>query len=73
MAIDKNTVEGSLLEMKGKIRQMWGKLTDDDVAETKGNWELLAGKLQRTYGYTKEQAALEVEKFRTESYKNSLS
>lgn len=68
--MNKHTIEGNFLEIKGKIRQVWGRLTDDDVAEAKGNWEKLAGSLQKTYGYTKEQAAQEVEKFRNENYKS---
>ena len=57
-------IEGKLKELGGKIRQQWAKLTDDDVEQTQGNWDELSGRLQKTYGYTKEQAREEIEKFK---------
>jgi uncharacterized protein YjbJ (UPF0337 family) len=60
----KDTFEGKLKEVGGKIRQQWAKLTDDDVEQTRGNWDELSGRLQKTYGYTKDQAREEIEKFK---------
>lgn len=37
-------------EMKGKVKQRWGELTDDDFAQTEGKLEELAGRIQRKYG-----------------------
>ena len=47
-------------EMKGKVKERWGKLTDDDIAQINGKWEQLAGKLQKRYGWAKEQAEREM-------------
>ncbi|MGZ3722925.1 MAG: CsbD family protein [Bdellovibrionales bacterium] len=54
--------------LKAKVRQVWSKLTDDDVENIKGNWEELSGRLQKTYGYTKDQAAAEIEKFKNSQH-----
>jgi uncharacterized protein YjbJ (UPF0337 family) len=58
-------LEGKWREIKGKVRQTWARLTDDDVEEVKGNWEELSGRLQKTYGYNKEQAKAEIDKFKS--------
>lgn len=54
--MNKDIFEGKWEEMKGKIKQQWGKLTDDDLKEIEGNHQELLGKLQKNYGYTKEEA-----------------
>lgn len=53
-------IEGKWTEYKGKARQSWGALTDDDLAEINGSQEELAGKIQYRYGKTKEEAEREV-------------
>ncbi len=47
-------LKGKWTELKGKVRQQWGELTDDDIAQTQGNLEQLAGKIQQKYGGSKE-------------------
>tara|TARA_R110000868_G_scaffold161552_3_gene392136 strand:+ start:3643 stop:3957 length:315 start_codon:yes stop_codon:yes gene_type:complete len=53
-------VEGKWTEFSGKAKAKWGKLTDDDVAQVKGNREALEGKIQAQYGKSKEEAKREV-------------
>jgi len=48
--------EGKWKEMKGQIKEQWGKLTDDDLEQAAGNAEQIVGLLQQKYGYTREQA-----------------
>ena len=43
-------------ELKGKVKEQWGKLTDDEIDQINGNREQLEGKLQERYGYQKDQA-----------------
>lgn len=62
--MDSDQVEGKWNELKGRVRQTWAKLTDDDVNRVNGNWEELSGRLQKIYGYTKDQAKAEIEKFK---------
>lgn len=42
------------MQLKGKVRQQWGKLTDDDLEKIQGNAEMLIGKVQEHYGKTRE-------------------
>jgi uncharacterized protein YjbJ (UPF0337 family) len=44
--IDWNRVEGNWKEVKGKIKQKWGQLTDDDLAQINGRRDQLEGKIQ---------------------------
>ena len=53
-------LQGKWLELKGQVKQKWGKLTDDDMTKLTGKQEELAGVLQQRYGYTKEQAGTEI-------------
>jgi len=56
-------IEGNWKQFKGRVQQQWGKLTDDDVAEINGKRVELVGKVQSRYGYAREKAEAEVEKF----------
>lgn len=56
-------IKGHWKEIKGKLKQQWGKLTDDDITTMEGNFEELSGKLQKSYGYQKEQAKKEIDDF----------
>lgn len=47
-------------ELKGQVRQRWGKLTDDDLARLNGKTEELVGVLQERYGYGKAQGEIEI-------------
>ncbi len=54
--MNQNILEGKWKEFKGVIRETWGQLTDDEIEQTKGNLDQLAGKLQKKYGYRLEEA-----------------
>lgn len=49
-------VEGSWKQFSGRIQGEWGKLTDDDLAEVRGDRVRLEGKIQERYGKSKEEA-----------------
>ena len=53
-------IAGKWKEMKGSVKQKWGKLTDDDLDIIAGKQDQLAGKIQQRYGITKEEAARQV-------------
>ncbi len=55
--------EGNWKQVTGKVRQKWGKLTDNDLATIEGKREQLAGAIQKRYGYTKEKAENELDEF----------
>jgi uncharacterized protein YjbJ (UPF0337 family) len=64
-------LHGKWHELKGLVRQQWGKLTDDDVTQLSGKTEELAGILQQRYGYGKAQANTEIDKWLTAHDKNA--
>jgi len=47
-------IEGNWKQFKGNAKQQWGKLTDDQLDVIAGKRDHLAGKIQETYGITKE-------------------
>jgi uncharacterized protein YjbJ (UPF0337 family) len=61
MAMNEDIVKGKWKELKGNVRQQWGKLTNDEVDQLKGTHEELVGLLQQRYGYEKDQAKKEVD------------
>lgn len=61
--MNRNIIQGKWKEMKGKVRQQWGELTDDDIAKMKGSYEELRGVLQQKYGYDEVRTEKEIEKF----------
>jgi uncharacterized protein YjbJ (UPF0337 family) len=59
-----DTTQGNWKEIKGKLKEKWGKLTDDDLTRVSGKIDQLEGFLQQRYGYEKEQAKMEADVFR---------
>lgn len=53
--MNKEIFEGNWEIVKGKLKQQWGKLTDDDLKEVEGDSQMIYGKLKKHYGYTKEE------------------
>jgi uncharacterized protein YjbJ (UPF0337 family) len=47
--------------VKGKVKEKWGKLTEDDLTAINGRRDQLEGKIQERYGYAKDQARKEVD------------
>jgi len=54
--MNEDTFKGQWMQLKGKIREQWGKLTDDDLDQIQGRSEQLIGKLQNRYGIAREEA-----------------
>lgn len=49
-------LKGNWKELKGQIREQWGKLTDDEIDEAEGDREQIVGLVQKKYGKTREEA-----------------
>jgi uncharacterized protein YjbJ (UPF0337 family) len=56
------------MQMRGRAKQRWGKLTDDDLDVIEGRREELIGRLQTRYGIAKEEAERQVEEWAEEVY-----
>jgi uncharacterized protein YjbJ (UPF0337 family) len=59
--MDTNRIEGSWSELKGKAKQQWGNLTDNELTQIGGKKDELIGRIQARYGYSKDKAKQEVE------------
>lgn len=51
-----DTMKGNWMIFKGKVKEQWGKLTDDDLQVAEGKVDQLAGKIAAHYGMAKEEA-----------------
>lgn len=54
MSLNENMIKGKWLEIKGDIQKAWGKLTDDELEQTKGDAKAIGGLIQQRYGDTQE-------------------
>jgi uncharacterized protein YjbJ (UPF0337 family) len=54
--MNEDILKGKWLEIRGKIKEKWGELTDNDLSEIEGKGEKLLGLLQKRYGYIREKA-----------------
>jgi uncharacterized protein YjbJ (UPF0337 family) len=59
--MDWNRVEGNWKQVKGKIKERWGKLTDDDLNVINGRRDQLEGKIQERYGQVQDQVKRDVD------------
>jgi uncharacterized protein YjbJ (UPF0337 family) len=58
--MNEDTLKGQWTQLKGKVREQWGKLTDDDVDQIQGRGEQLIGKIQERYGVARDEAQRQV-------------
>ncbi|MDT8384345.1 MAG: CsbD family protein [Gammaproteobacteria bacterium] len=56
-------VQGNWKQFKGKVKSQWGKLTDDELDVINGKRDQLAGKIQESYGITKDEAEQQIKRF----------
>ncbi len=61
--MNENTLQGEWKVIRGKIRERWGKLTDDDLDVIAGRRDQLAGLLQKHYGSAKEDIERQIREF----------
>lgn len=59
--MNEHMAQGKWQQLSGKIKQKWGKLTDDDLTRAEGDREYLVGKLHEQYGIAKDKAEDELE------------
>lgn len=56
-------IEGNWKQFSGKVQQQWGKLTNDDLDVIDGRREELAGRIQKVYGVSKDEADRQITDF----------
>lgn len=62
--------EGNWMQLKGKVKAQWGKLTDDHLDVIAGKRDVLVGKVQEAYGVTKDEAEQQIKQFESLDDKN---
>ena len=65
--MNKDQTEGNWKQFKGKVKEKWGKLTDDDLTVVEGKRDQLVGKIQERYGYKKEEPEKELKAWETDN------
>ena len=61
--MNSDTVEGNWKQFKGKVKEQWGKLTDDDFDVIAGKRDQLLGRIQERHGIAREEAEEQVSRF----------
>ena len=61
--------EGKWKQFKGKIKEQWGKLTDDEIDSIQGKREQFAGLVQEKYGVTRDEAEKQFDEFKKQHEK----
>lgn len=61
--MDENILKGDWKIVKGKVKETWGDLTDDDITKIDGKKDQLMGTLQKKYGYQKDEAERRLNEF----------
>jgi uncharacterized protein YjbJ (UPF0337 family) len=64
--VNEDIIKGQWKQIRGKAKEWWSKLTDDDLNMINGKRDQLLGKLQEKYGYTREEATRQLDQRLTE-------
>ena len=63
--MNEDTMKGNWKQFKGKVKEQWGKLTDDDLDVVEGKRDQLVGRVQERYGHSKDEAEKSVKDWET--------
>jgi uncharacterized protein YjbJ (UPF0337 family) len=69
--MNEDIFKGQWKQIRGKAKEWWGKLTDDDLDKVNGRMDQMVGKLQERYGYSKDEASKEVNRRLNEFDRNT--
>jgi uncharacterized protein YjbJ (UPF0337 family) len=56
-------LKGQWRQLRGRVRRRWRKITDDDLAQIKGDHVVLTGKIQERHGRSREEAEHELDRW----------
>jgi uncharacterized protein YjbJ (UPF0337 family) len=59
--MNRDVLVGQWKQLKGKVKQQWGRLTDDELDQASGRYDELAGLIQERYGYSRDEAYNELD------------
>lgn len=63
VTMNKDILAGKWKQIRGRVKQQWGKLTDDQLDRISGRYDELTGLIQERYGIAREQAQQQVDAF----------
>jgi uncharacterized protein YjbJ (UPF0337 family) len=63
VSMNQNTLKGQWTQLKGQVRDQWGKLTNEDLDQIQGRSEQLVGKIQERYGIARDEAEKQVDRW----------
>jgi uncharacterized protein YjbJ (UPF0337 family) len=61
--MNRDILEGKWTQLKGQVKEQWGRLTDDDLDQVAGQTDQLVGKLQERYGLAKDAAEHQIDEW----------
>jgi uncharacterized protein YjbJ (UPF0337 family) len=61
--MNRDILEGKWMQVRGQVKQHWGKLTDSELDIINGQYDVLVGLVQEIYGYNIQKAEQEVDTF----------
>ena len=61
--MNKFTLKGDWNELKGKVKEKWGELTNDELDQIEGQSDQLVGAIQKRYGLSVEEAEREIDEW----------
>ena len=61
--MNEDTVRGRWKQVKGKLKEQWGRLTEDDLDVIAGKRDQLLGRIQQRHGLAKDEAERQVDTF----------
>ncbi|MBX6322282.1 MAG: CsbD family protein [Rhodospirillaceae bacterium] len=65
--MNKDTLTGNWKQLKGRIKEQWGQLTDDDLKTVEGRFDQLAGRIQERYGIERDEAERQVREWESQN------
>ncbi|HEX2543795.1 MAG TPA: CsbD family protein [Ramlibacter sp.] len=70
--MNKDRVQGRWKQLKGKVKEQWGKLTDDDLDVIAGRRDQLLGRIQQRHGLARDEAERQVRSWERTSPDHAL-
>lgn len=61
--MDADRIKGNWKQLRGKVQEQWGKLTNDDLDVIEGQRDQLVGRIQERYGIEKDEARRQVDEW----------
>jgi uncharacterized protein YjbJ (UPF0337 family) len=63
--MNRDVLKGQWMQLKGRVKEAWGDLTDDDLTRVAGDWDQLVGRIQERTGEAREAIELELDRMLT--------